>query len=280
MKDYTILVPLDFSLLSLHALYHAERIAATTQASITLLHVVKPIVDAVGTSGMMSNALRFEKELQADGLRRLQKIAHVAMRRTPVHIEARVALGKIGSTIMSAAKSIGASIIIMGTHGASGFFEKLLGSNTYNVATLSDLPVMCVHKRPVALSYRNVIFPVREHSQSMKKFPYALELAKTFASRVHIVGQEQANNSKNSVKLRQTCDMIEERFLANGIKAKIAFTSSDQFAETIIRYAQMYVGSVVVILQDHDFNLVDVFGGSFSKKVLHKALSPVLTIPK
>ena len=283
MQDYRIkkiLVPLDFSALSLNALYHAERIAGPSGASITLLHVVTPIVGAVGTSGMMAVAMRMERQLQTESTKRLQKIAQVAMKRSAVEIETKVVLGPVGSMIRKSAERTGANIIIMGTHGASGFFENMLGSNTYHVTTLSDLPVMCVHRRPIASGYCNVVFPVRENTQVMEKLPHALTFAKMFKARVHVVGHARTNRNVDTAKIRRLCRVLKEQFSKHGIVTKTAFTPGDQFADAIVRYAQVYFSSLVVILQDHDFKLVELFGGSFSKTMLHKALSPVLTIPR
>ncbi len=36
----------------------------------------------------------------------------------------------------------------------------------------------------------------------------------------------------------------------------------------------------MVISQDSDFRIVEMFSGTFTKKILHKALSPVLIVPR
>jgi nucleotide-binding universal stress UspA family protein len=282
MKNYrikNILVPLDFSALSLHAVNHAERIARLIRARITLLHVVEPFGDAVGTSGMLATAMRLERELQIQSAKRLQKIARTAMQTTKGQIDTAAIIGPIASTITRAATETKANLIIMGTHGASGFVENLVGSNTYRVATLSRIPVLSVHKPVERSGYSNLIYPVRGKAGAIEKFPYALTFARLFNARVHVVGHLPAGNKQQAEKIRALCVLIEKKFAGLGLATKRAFTTSDEFAEAIIRYANVYSGSLVVILQDYDFRLVEVFKRSFTKKMLHKVLSPVLTVP-
>jgi nucleotide-binding universal stress UspA family protein len=282
MKNYrikNILVPLDFSPLSLHALNHAERLSRLSHAHITLLHVIEPFGSGFGTSGMLATAMRLERELQIQSAKRLQKIARTAMQSTKGQADTIVIVGPIASTITRAATETKADLIIMGTHGASGFVENLIGSNTYSVATLSRIPVLSVHKPVERSGYSNLIYPVREKAGAMDKFPYALAFARLFNARVHVVGHLPVGNKGQARRIRALCVLVEKKFSGFGLATKGAFTSSDEFAEAVIRYANDYSGSMVVILQDHDFHLVEVFRGSYTKKMLHKVLSPVLAVP-
>jgi nucleotide-binding universal stress UspA family protein len=282
MKNYrikNILVPLDFSPLSLHALNHAERLSRLSHAHITLLHVIEPFGSGFGTSGMLATAMRLERELQIQSAKRLQKIARTAMQSTKGYVDTAAIIGPIASTITRAAAETKANLIIMGTHGASGFVENLIGSNTYRVATLSRIPVLSVHKPVGRSGHGNLVYPVRVETRAMDKFPYALTFARLFNARVHVVGHLPAGNKQQAEKIRALCVLIEKKFAGLGLATKRAFTTSDEFPEAIVRYANVYPGSLVVIMQDHDFHLVEIFRGSFTKKMLHKVLSPVLTVP-
>jgi nucleotide-binding universal stress UspA family protein len=282
MKNYrikNILVPLDFAALSLHAVNHAERLSRLSHAHITLLHVIEPFGSASGTSGMLATAMRLEREMQIQSAKRLQKIARTAMQSTKGQVDTAAIIGPIASTITRAATETKADLIIMGTHGASGFVENVVGSNTYRVATLSKIPVMGVHKPAERSGYSNLIYPVRGKAGAMEKFPYALTFARLFNVRVHVVGHLPSGNKQQARKIRALCVLIEKKFAGLGLATKRAFTTSDEFPEAIVRYANVYSGSLVVIMQDHDFHLLEIFRGSFTKKMLHKVLSPVLTVP-
>jgi nucleotide-binding universal stress UspA family protein len=275
-----ILVPTDFSVLSLHALHHAERIATRIRAQIRLLNVVEQYVDTIGADpSMITLAMDIQRKVQARNSKALEKIAHAARKRSNLHVNAGVRIGRIATTITRTARETHADLAIMGTHGASGFVERLLGSTTYRVAAISRIPILSVHKRFRSNRYSNLIYPVRERAQAMQKFPYALTFASLFNARVHVVGHLPAGNKPLSEKIRALCLLIEKKFSAQGLATKRAFTTSDEFPEAIVRYANAYSDSLVVIMQNYDFRLIDLFKGSFTKKMLHKVLSPVLTLP-
>jgi nucleotide-binding universal stress UspA family protein len=283
MKHYRIrriLVPLDFSPLSLHGLYHAERLAKLTKSRITLLNVVEQYVDTISVdAGTLVATMKMEQRLQAENSEALTKLAGAAARRTRLKVDAKVFIGKPSAEITRTAETEKSDLIIMSTHGASGFIERLLGSTTYRVATLSKIPVLSVHKLPRYGGFANVIYPVRQRTNVMNKFPHALAFATLFSARVHVIGQVSSANKQHFKRIQQLCVRITTRFAQHGLTTKSVLSSDENFARAVAQYAGTHPGSLVVIMQDYDFRLADLFKGSFTKRVLHKMLSPVLAIP-
>lgn len=282
MKSYRIrkiLVTTDFSALSLHALNHAERIAVRAGARITLLHVVSPQSGGYGTSGMLSAANKLEEKRQAVAAAQLRTIAAKFMARSEVKITTTARIGNIASTITKTASDIKANLIVMGTHGATGFVENMLGSSTYRVAGHSRIPVLSVHKALPRNGYNNLVYPVRDRTQAMSKYEFALAFASLFKARVHIVGLLRTNEAEDEQRMRELCSATQSRFEKDGIAVTVKYTQTGEFPVAVMKYARAYADPLVVIKQDRDFLLAEIFRGTFTKAVLHKVLSPVLTIP-
>jgi len=282
MRDYrikNILVPTDFSSIARHVLHHAERIASLTGARITLLHVVEPSGNAYGTSGMLSLSSNLEQKQRATSMRRFQRITRASMKRSNVQVDTLAVIGGIAAVITKIATKTRADLIIMGTHGAAGFVENLLGSNTYRIASLAKTPLMSVHRKIGRSGYHHIIYPIRDKRQAMSKFSHALMFARLFKASVHIVGLLRPDQQKHERGMRATCVAIQKTFAKNRVAARTAFTSHEYFPDAIIRYAHARPGSLVVVVQDSDFHLVEVFQGTFTKRILHRVLSPVLTVP-
>ena len=167
----------------------------------------------------------------------------------------------------------------MGTHGTNGFVGNLIGSNTYGVASITRIPLIGVHKGMSRRGYRHIIYPVRDESKAIAKFHHALTFARIFRSRVEVLGLLRPEHRKHEKGIRTQCAAVQKRFRQNGIPTRVNFTYSDFFPEAIIRHAHAFPGSLVATLQDADFHLVEMFQGTFTKKVLHAILSPVLVIP-
>jgi nucleotide-binding universal stress UspA family protein len=279
MRLKNILVPTDFSPIARHALSHAEHIARLTGARITLLHVVEQIGRGFGTSGMLKYSSILEKKRCAAGTARLQRLARAMTNRSTLKVNDQVVIGRIAPTIASIAAKSRCDLIIMGTHGANGFVEDILGSTTYRLASRIRIPLLSVHRAISRHGYATIIFPVRDERYAADKLPEALAFAHLFRAHVHIVGHVPPDHPERETRMRKACTAIRERFARRGIVARTALAAESFFPDAIIRYAHDLPNALVVISQRGDFHLVEVFQGTFTKRILHKVLSPVLSVP-
>ena len=137
-----ILIPIDFSDMSMKALEYGVRFANFLQADIHLVHVVD--VPAIGDlsnlyplpESVVSNAADWNVDLT------LSKA-----------IEGKYVVGKLNvatlcgdpaDEVLKYAKDKNCGFIVMGTHGRKGFERVLLGSVTSSVASKSEIPVITV----------------------------------------------------------------------------------------------------------------------------------------
>ncbi len=274
-----ILVPTDFSVSASYAMQHAELIAKRTKARITLVHVIEPVNDGVGTSGMLGVAKQMEEKLQKERKRKLARVAHAAKKRSAVIVDSVVVVGRITAMLSKAITEMNADLVVMGTHGVSGFVENLLGSNTYRVASLTKVPLLSVHKKIGPAGYKHIVYPVRDYARVLKKLDHTILFARLFKARVHIIGLLKPGQKEHENEMRSQCTSVQKRFAENKITAEITYTSDSFFPEAAIRFAHTHPASLVVTVQDADFHLVELFQGTFTKRVLHKILAPVLTVP-
>ncbi|MDB6065270.1 MAG: uspa protein [Pedosphaera sp.] len=139
-----ILVPTDFSSCSQKALQYAIPLAKQFSASLTLLHVVKPISDS-GEIGMGMVAFP-EDEVRGFCEKRISAMARTEVGgRAPTMTVVR--LGQPVSEIIDAAREQEIDLIIMSTHGHTGLKHVLLGSVTENVVRYAKCPVLVVRER-------------------------------------------------------------------------------------------------------------------------------------
>ena len=138
-----ILVPLDFSPTSLAALDYSARLARQFGAALRLVHVVEPpsFPNAFADGNLASCN-------EAIARRARTRLVALARRRTspllPVTPEVRV--GKPWWEIVSAARESGADLIVIATHGRTGWRHAVLGSNAERVVRHASCPVLVVHR--------------------------------------------------------------------------------------------------------------------------------------
>jgi nucleotide-binding universal stress UspA family protein len=141
-----ILVPLDFSDCSFQALDHALALAEEFRATLILLHVVEPDLSAtLSRSG--HNAMDEGQENQLEEWR--ERLAKLVQKRVGHHIpvETLVRIGRAHSEIPDTAKALGANLIVIGTHGATGQAAPVLGGTAERVLRHACCPVLTVCHR-------------------------------------------------------------------------------------------------------------------------------------
>jgi nucleotide-binding universal stress UspA family protein len=138
-----ILVPIDFSECSLHALDYALALAAEFHSQVILLHVVEPTVYPENFAGLSPVAENTNQNLVEAGRERLDQVNRrkVAGR---VSTECLVRIGHAHSEITDTAQAMGADLIIIATHGYTGLKHVILGSTTEKVVRHAACPVLTV----------------------------------------------------------------------------------------------------------------------------------------
>jgi len=147
-----ILVPLDGSALSEKALAMAQNLASTSDTSIHLMQVIslRPELDARRGSGgesitileMEQDAARQLIEIRtARGKKYLEGIA-VQLQQAGIHVTTVMREGAADEHIVEYAKEQDIDLIVMSTHGRSGFKRFFVGSVTDRVIRTGETPVL------------------------------------------------------------------------------------------------------------------------------------------
>ena len=173
-----ILCPVDLSEFSRHALDHARAIAQWYEANISVLHVISPvelIAPVVGVAGAVylpSRALdarEIANEVrQFSGLKDLSQESQ---------LKVVVAEGSPAKEIVRHAEALPADLLVMGTHGRSGFERLFLGSVTDKVLRSTQVPVLTVPPpvdRVGSVVYKTILCPIEFSGPSARALEFAL----------------------------------------------------------------------------------------------------------
>jgi nucleotide-binding universal stress UspA family protein len=142
MKFRRILAPTDFSPLSERGVAEAASLARAVGAELVLLHVVEPAVMAGDLYGASAMATVIE-ELQASARLALAR-AVAKMKKRRQRCRGVLANGGAATTIVDTAARLRADLIVLATHGRSGFSHLLLGSVAERVVRGAACAVLTV----------------------------------------------------------------------------------------------------------------------------------------
>jgi nucleotide-binding universal stress UspA family protein len=184
-----ILCPIDFSEFSRHALDHAVGIAKHYGASITALYVIPPITAWYPPLDIAAYIpYVYTPEELAEMQRSLEQFVQESDSTYPVtavSVEAPVV-----TEILDRAATLPADLVVLGTHGRSGFERVVLGSVTERILAKAHCPVLTVPRRsPDAVPFGKVLYPhilcpVDFSPASLRALSYAGDLARETGARV------------------------------------------------------------------------------------------------
>ena len=138
----TIVVPTDFSDNASAAYPYAATLAKQFDAKIVLVHVTEPIVYSIGPGQI---AIGWE-QLESDVRDHVEKhFADIVAKFGEVEVETLRCEGSPFVEIVRLARDRNAGMIVMATHGHTGFKHLLLGSTAEKVVRKAECPVLTVH---------------------------------------------------------------------------------------------------------------------------------------
>jgi nucleotide-binding universal stress UspA family protein len=136
-----ILVPLDFSKYSDAALEVAADLAARFGSVLCLLHVV-PMLPKLPANVSIFKEGEYERELHRDAEGRLNQLVSMLAQKN-VKAEAEVGTANVVATeIMRVAEHRNVDLIVIATHGATGWNRLAFGSVAEKVVHLAPCPVL------------------------------------------------------------------------------------------------------------------------------------------
>jgi nucleotide-binding universal stress UspA family protein len=188
--DATTMVPLqnilfatDFSTASENAFRYAEVIARRYGSKIFVAHVIGPETYTLAppetwaaTQNVLEDAAR--KEMHDLGLR-LAGFPHQVLLRH----------GEIWETLASLIEDHHINMMVIGTHGRTGFEKLLLGSVAERIFRQAKCPVLTVGPKATSrvryeLDLRSVLYATDFSPESLAAAPYAISLAEEYQAKL------------------------------------------------------------------------------------------------
>jgi nucleotide-binding universal stress UspA family protein len=191
IKLTRILCPVDFSDFSSHALDHALGIALWYGASVTALYVLPPVGSLIpsGDPGLYPGFVFTPEDLQQ---LKTQLETFVAERHGGVPTESVVLEGSVSGLIAQTARELPADLLVMGTHGRSGFDRLVLGSVTEKMLRKAPCPLLTVPRRASGAVarptlFRRILCGVDFSTASFRALRYAESLAEESDAHLRII---------------------------------------------------------------------------------------------
>lgn len=272
-----ILVPVDFSHHSEYALKVAATIAKKQNAEIVALHMMG-LSDAIVTrdeSKEVFEAMYYMKLAEKRFAEFLDKDYLEGIKVTDA-----VHNYKIFSELNDVAREFDADLIVMGSHGSTGFKEVFVGSNTEKVVRTSEIPVLVVKHRAENFNPKLGVFACDFLESSIAPYLRAQKLFDTLGIKMQLLYVNLAGDFRSTRE-------IEERIL-NFLK-QAAEPNPLETLNTVVQYNEYSVEAGIfgysnvsnadlIALPTHGRQgLAHFFAGSIGEDVVNHSDIPVMT---
>jgi nucleotide-binding universal stress UspA family protein len=184
----TIVVPTDFSVQSNNALAYALSIARLAGAGIILLHAYHRPSSNTTAFRDITPILRQDAEV---ALQKLLKHIQQEPASEGIPIETQARKGDLVHELKKITAERKADLIVMGTKGASGLAEVLIGTNTASVIEDAACPVLAIPEGAVFRQIRQIVYAtdyLATENESIGELTKFAALFQASVVLVHIAG--------------------------------------------------------------------------------------------
>jgi nucleotide-binding universal stress UspA family protein len=273
-----ILIPTDFSETSLLALEHGSNLAKLTKANLHLIHVHKnnwTYFSVIEPQMNIPDISEINKRLE----RKLEELSENIFKEYGVKPVTQTIEGIPSDEIVSYAKENNIDLIVMGTHGVSGFEEFFIGSNTYKVVTHSDSPVLSVQTHATKVGFEKILLPIDNSQHPFQKVDYAEFIARNYNAEIQILGlMHDFEGSVEEKKIKLLLSHVEKHFKARNIKHSSTISKSTNTAKATMSFAEQNNSDLIMIMTDQDELATGFFLGAYAQQIVNHSKVPVFSI--
>jgi nucleotide-binding universal stress UspA family protein len=269
-----ILVPFDFSKTAINAFRFALDIAAQSRGTVHLLYVIELsfVNDPIVMPAMTFDGAFFE-DLREKTNKEFDKI--ISKYNLDGKVTKNIEFGPIVKTIREFSSKQSIDLIVMGSQGASGLKEIVVGSNAEKVVRNSSVPVLVMkdyYKGPV----KNIVFPNTLELEKMQDFTMKVKaLQAFFKAKIHIVYINTPTNfTPDTITLQRLKDFAK-RFMFKDFTINIF---NHQFEEDgILEFTKTVNGDLIAMGTHRRKGISHLMQGSLAENVVNHAQSSIWT---
>jgi len=273
-KMKNILVGIDFSKGSIHALEYAINLANITASDVIMLWVDRQTEPE--TNHVLAEQDGYKDEAS-------QSIAEIMEEWAPKlksgKLHYKIRKGKVYSEITIQAKLSKSGFIVTGTHERTGFNEFSVGDDAFRIVTSAPCPVITIHPNYKSLNnFSHILLPIDTTSFTMQKVPLIVELACLLKSDIHILGLNGTGLVSLQKKVDDNVRKVEQLLKEHKITSSTEILKNSNITQTILSYADKIGAGIISIMTEQEPSQSSLMMGPQAQHIISMSEVPVLSI--
>lgn len=272
-----ILVPVDFSEAANNALEVAVAMATRHKAEIHLLHVVQAgiFIDPTGMHGLVPG---IEQTFLKDAKENIKKHKTAILKSHPLVVNTYVETGNIATGISKYVHIHKADIVVMGTHGASGWSEYFLGSNAMTTIKECACPVLTIPPSFKKRTFDSILYPIRNVAGVMGKYDYVKPIIEKNDAVIYLLGLAHVDEEYEAGLLGNQLKAVREAIQHNNKYIDYETHQCDNIAAKVLEVAHRRKDDIMIINATLDKAWYKFFSGSYTQQIVNHSKIPVLSV--
>lgn len=268
-----IIVAIDFLDCSINALAHAVSIAEKAGADLEMIWVNKPD-NAKEIFKCDPEALLEEVDKRFNEL-----IEEFSPEMGEGKMSYAVRDGKVYREIVDAAEESKADLIVVGTHGSSGFEEFWIGSNANKIVSATNKPIITIRggvdiQRPL----NRIVLPLDSTVETRQKIPFTAELARIHDAEVFVLALYTTKVAEIRYRIDTYTDQVIEYLEEEGVKYTRDAVEADNLTNSTIGYAERIEANLISIMTEQERTTANLWLGPYAQQMVNHSPFPVLSI--
>lgn len=276
-----ILIPVDFSACSIKAVNFAVQLSRYIPARLDLLNVQE------GTGSLYTDYVGLNKEfnqtLIAEAKKRLEHLQAELGLSQHVIASTHLITGEVQDSIIAEAAKLGSHLILMGTSGASGVKELLIGSQTASIIGMSKVPVLAIPEEYEWKKPEKILLTINHFERDPSILDTVFQLASTLHAKVEaaVFTSESADDAATIIQNTHEISSYE-RFLRDEYKQEglvATHLSGKNLEDTLSNYIRENEVDILVMITYKRSFLKRIFNPSQTRRMSYHVKVPLLAIP-
>lgn len=274
-----ILVPYDFSDIATNALNFAADLARKSQGcEVTVINVIEqPTPNTIKTMGVsdfdpMENI--YMKKLIEQVKEKMESLMANSSYKD-ITLKYKIVLGQPFREITEEIKTSGIELVVMGTSGASGAEEFLVGSNAERMVRYSKCPVITLRDASKPSDVKDIVLASNFHDVPASFVEHVKRLQRVFGAKLKLV---KINTPASFTTTRHDRDQMEAFIKDHGIENCSYETYNHSNEEDgVIAYAEDVKAGLIAIGTRQKKGVGHFLTGSIAEDVVNHSTVPVWT---
>ncbi len=271
----SVLVPTDFSPISINALRFAAAFCKKVKASLHLINVVE-LSPLVYTQQVMAATHANEQKLTM-AKTELTKLSMQLKAEFGINVRKNIYTGPVYDGIIRAAHLVDTDLIILGTAGHHSIAKTIFGSTTTRLLRNTTLPVLTLTEDYTSEHlFDNIILPFNTDKNTLKKVEYLKNFTQLFGNHLYIYAY---SSTPNNLLLKKQAQKIAAQFAKSNIEISIHEDAGNDYAKGVVDFAKKVNADLIAAICHNDHAIFHFLRTNAQNNIVNESAIPVLNIP-